>query len=151
MRQQASHLRGLRILVAEDDRNIADLLQQTLFLFDIHVIGPFSSLGEVVQAIRGTPDIDGAMLDVQVRGGTIDPVAEALAERGVPFILLTGHRRLHALSESLGDAPLLTKPFTVAQLEDVMRRVFRPGKGPEQHRVGSPIPLHGGDRSGSAP
>ena len=61
--------RGLRVLVAEDDLLIAQLIGNILVSLGCTVIGPVDDLDEALQAIR-TNDIDGALLDVQLGEAT---------------------------------------------------------------------------------
>ncbi len=119
----ASPLNGLRMMVAEDDWLIAQMIREILLDLGCTVIGPVRTLDEALRTIRAN-GIDGALLDVQLGEESVYPAASELALRGVPFILVTGHRNLARSSALAGNAPLLTKPFTIRQLEDTMRSVF---------------------------
>jgi len=119
-----SALRGLRVFVAEDELLIAQLLGKILVSLGCTVIGPVGNLGEALQAIR-TNDIDGALLDVQLGESSIYPALDELVQRGIPFVLLTGHGNLVGSPAHLNNAPLLTKPFTLRQLENMMSGTFR--------------------------
>jgi two-component SAPR family response regulator len=72
---------------------------------------------------------DFAVVDVNLNGQRVTPVAEALREQGVPFVLVTGwgSERLH--EEVLQDAPYLRKPVKAQQLahsiSDVLARLKR--------------------------
>ncbi len=121
----ASPLRGLRVLVAEDDLLIARLIDNILVSLGCTVVGPARDLNEVLQAIRMS-DIDGALLDVQLGKSRIYPAIEKLILRGIPFILVTGQGRLGESPGLLSDAPFLANPFTVQQLENMMASTFRP-------------------------
>jgi DNA-binding response OmpR family regulator len=117
--------RRMRVLVAEDNVLISIFLEQILTELEFTVIGPFHDLDQTLQGIR-TNEIDGALLDVLLGEVNILPAADALARRGVPFILTTGDDSPHALSGLPADAPLLLKPFEMRQLADLMSRTFRP-------------------------
>lgn len=119
-----SPLRGLRVLVAEDDLLIAQLMDNILVSLRCTVIGPVDGLNEALQAIR-TNDIDGALLDVQLGEASIYPALDELAPRGIPIILITGHDNLAGSPALLNNAPLLAKPFKLQQLENMMSSTFR--------------------------
>ena len=71
-------------------------------------------LQPALKAAREEP-LDAAVLDVNLAGERVDPVAEALAERGVPFLFMTGYDR-DMLPAEHADRPALAKPFRPAQL-----------------------------------
>ncbi len=110
-------------MVAEDDWFISQMIREILLDLGCTVIGPIRTLDEALRAIRAN-EIDGALLDVQLGKVSVYPAASELALRGIPFILLTGHRSLDRPPAIAANAPLLTKPFTIRQLEDTMRSVF---------------------------
>src|SRR4051794_31538857 len=86
----ADELKGLRILVVEDEAAISLLLEDMLLDFGCGVIGPTARLTAALDVVaRETVDI--AILDVNVAGEPIYPVAEALVERNIPFVFSTGY------------------------------------------------------------
>src|SRR5271165_1831511 len=109
-------LRGLRVMVAEDNGVIAHMIRGILLELGCIVIGPFRKLEEVMHAIQ-TNGVDGALLDVQLGKESVYPAAQELALRDTPFILVTGQKDLREAPALAGNAPLLTKPFTIRQLE----------------------------------
>jgi DNA-binding response OmpR family regulator len=120
-----SPLNGLRIFVAEDEVLIAVLLQEILLSLGCTVIGPVATLDEALRAIQANT-IDGALLDLNLGRARIDPAASELALRKVPFIIMTGQGSLRGFPALLAGAPLLSKPFKLQQLEDMMIATFRP-------------------------
>ena len=121
-------LRGLRVLIAEDNYLIGDYLRQILVDLECAVVGPIDNLDEVLTVIR-TIEIDGALLDVQLGDQNVHPAASELLDRGIPFILTTGRAMSADLPASLSGAPLLTKPFDAGQLERLVGKTFRPPVG----------------------
>ncbi len=117
-------LRGLRILVAEDNLLIGESIRQALMDMECTVIGPFADLDGVLGAIGTTP-LDGALLDVQLGDEDIHPAARELTRRRIPFILATGGGRAET-SAPLANAPLLMKPFDLPELERLLRKTFHP-------------------------
>ena len=118
-------LRSLRVLVAEDELLISQLIREILVSLECTVIGPSRTLDEALRAIRMN-DIDGALLDVHLADASIYPAINELTQRGIPFILVTGQGNLSGPPAAINNAPILTKPFRVQQLEDMMRCAFRP-------------------------
>ena len=108
-----------RVLVVEDEALIAWLITDTLESLGCDIVGPVSAL-EAALEMAQDPTVDAAILDVNVRGGKIYPVAELLLARGVPFVLASGYQEW-ALPTTLRDQPRLTKPYTMAQLEERVR------------------------------
>ena len=106
---------GLRILVVEDEFLVADHLAASLEDLGYEVVGPYPAIDEAVRAVR-TQALDGAVLDANLDGVDSGPVADELAERNVPFIVLTGYGGLRLDCGILDDAPRVTKPFDLAEL-----------------------------------
>ena len=77
--------------------------------------------GEINEAVRlaGSTEFDIAILDVNVNGKVISPVAEVLAGRGRPFIFATGYGA-QGLPEEFRDRPTLQKPFQMETLAQVL-------------------------------
>jgi DNA-binding response OmpR family regulator len=105
---------GRRVLLVEDEFVVALMMEELLSDAGFVVVGPVPRLQEAVQAACAL-DIDIALLDVDLGGLLVFPAAEALAQRGIPFIFMTD-RVSHALPEEFGDRPNLDKPFLPARL-----------------------------------
>ena len=84
-------LRDCRILVVEDEYLIAYDMQQGLQEAGAIVLGPVPSVEEALELLRGEPDVDGAVLDINLAGEKVFPVADALAARGIRFVFATGY------------------------------------------------------------
>ncbi len=82
---------GLWILVVEDEYIIAMGLALELQERGAEVIGPAPSIEKALHLTRTAPEMDGALLDVNLQGEMAFPVADALLARGVPFIFVTGY------------------------------------------------------------
>lgn len=85
------NLSGLNVLVVEDEYLIARELSQALAEAGVRVIGPCGSVRHALDCLAGTPDLDAAILDVNLLSEKVYPVAEGLAERGIPFVFITGY------------------------------------------------------------
>lgn len=110
-----------RILVVEDEPIIAIEIENTLNAMGCEIVGPVARLSQAI-ALASDRDLDCAVLDVNVRGGSITPVAELLLARGVPLLLTTGYSEF-ALPECLVHVPRLTKPYSNDGLVNEVRRL----------------------------
>ena len=111
----SNSLAGCRILVVEDETLIAVVIEEILQELGCVVVGPVARLDAALQLARDEV-LDAAVLDVTIRGGHVQPVAEQLLARGIPFVLASGYGDW-SLPENLRDQPRLTKPFTQVDLE----------------------------------
>jgi CheY-like chemotaxis protein len=84
-------LRGRRILVVEDEYLIAMSLRDHLEARGSIVIGPVPSVEEAISLIESHRKIDAAILDVNLGGAMVYPVADVLLSRKVPFIFASGY------------------------------------------------------------
>jgi DNA-binding response OmpR family regulator len=120
-------LAGKRILVVEDESLISMLLEMALQDEDAVVIGPAARVSEALQLAQDEA-LDGAFLDVNLAGEPVFPVAERLAARGVPFLLLSGYGD-QAVPEGQ-DWPIRGKPFDVTTVLQVLSDLMRKPAGP---------------------
>ena len=117
-------LEGLRVLVVEDEFLVATLIEDMLTSAGCVVSGPIPRLAEALDAVhRGT--FDAAVLDVNLAGDRIDPVADVLSRRNVPFVFVTGYST-GALTAVHAGRPRLSKPFKMADLLDKLSSVVVP-------------------------
>jgi CheY-like chemotaxis protein len=115
--------RPFRVLVVEDEYLVALMLEECLHELGVVVVGPAHTIEEGISLARNEL-LDGAILDVNVRGACIDPVAEVLSARDVPFVLATGYSG--DFLDRWKGASVLPKPYSQS---DVARAVdtFRAG------------------------
>jgi DNA-binding response OmpR family regulator len=116
---ESAHLAGRRILVVEDDMLIAMEIEEILQKLGCTVVGPVGKL-EVALRLAASEALNAAILDVNIRGGHVYPVAELLRTRGIPFALASGYGDW-ALPPAFRDQPRLTKPFMRGELEAQVR------------------------------
>jgi CheY-like chemotaxis protein len=83
-------LEGLRVLVVEDEFLVAMLIEDMLRSAGCVVSGPVPRLAAALDAVNGGT-FDAAVLDVNLAGDRIDPVADVLCRRNVPFVFVTGY------------------------------------------------------------
>ena len=121
-------LRGVRILIVEDDFIVARALKHHLTAIPCEIVGPVPTV-EKARALTDGQPFDIAILDIQLRGNTVAPFAELLHRRNRPFLFLTGYGDLGMLPEHLRGYPHLEKPVdpdvlveTIAKLLGARRR-----------------------------
>jgi CheY-like chemotaxis protein len=128
MNRSKEALEQRRVLVVEDEYFIADDIATAVRRLGGEVIGPVGTCGEAIDLLRRTPSVDAAVLDVNLRGEMIFPVAEALQARGVPFVLGTGYED-SALPKSYQDVPRCQKPFDASEVARVLSELLSgPGR-----------------------
>jgi CheY-like chemotaxis protein len=84
-------LEGRRLLVVEDEYFLAEDLARRIERAGARVVGPVGTVDDALDLIEGTQRLDGALLDINLRGEMAYPVADALHERGIPFVFTTGY------------------------------------------------------------
>ena len=108
-------LAGRRILVVEDEMMIAMLVEDMLLELGCTVVGPAHGLAEALALAQSEPGLDAALLDVNLGGQPVFPVADALREKGVPAIFSTGYGDAGLRDIDRG-SPVLQKPFRAGDL-----------------------------------
>lgn len=108
-------LSGLKIIVIEDEALVALNLESMLEDLGCTVVGPFMRYAQAETMIERSADADAAILDVNIGGQKVFPIAQKLVEKGVPIIFATGYGRA-GLPEAWHDRPVLQKPYTEAEV-----------------------------------
>ena len=112
-------MKGLRVLLVEDEGLVAMLIEDMLDDFGCVLAGSVGSVAQAMQWLDEGGQADAALLDVNLGGEAVWPVAEALMRQGVPFAFTTGYGELGELR--FEHAPLLGKPISGERLEEVLR------------------------------
>lgn len=107
-----------RVLIVEDEALVGMALEDALGLLGVDVVGVAGTVDEALERIEAD-QFDGAILDVQLHGKDVLPVAESLQQHGIPFVFATGYGRA-GVPEKYRDALVLQKPFMPAELKDVL-------------------------------
>jgi len=103
--------RGLSVFVVEDEALVAMNLEQMLLDLGCRVVGPAMRLDTADAMADDGLDADIAILDVNLRGVPVYPLAERLAARGMPLLFATGYGA-HGLPAQWQDRPVVQKPYT---------------------------------------
>lgn len=118
-------LRNCRILVVEDEYLLADDLCHALEQAGAIVLGPVPGVEEALALIEAEPRIDAAVLDVNLRGDMVFPVADALHHRSVPFTFATGYDQW-ILPDRFAAHPRIEKPFRADKLAAKLSPLLSP-------------------------
>lgn len=121
-------LRGCRVLVVEDEYMLADELVTELMAEGAIVVGPAGSVERALQVAGAEPWIDGAILDANIRGTMVFPVADLLRERGVPFIFATGYDTT-IFPPRFAQAARCGKPVDLKLVTQAIGRMIAPVSG----------------------
>lgn len=113
-------LRGLRILIAEDEYLLACEMEQEAETAGAIVVGPVASLDEV-NRLTEERAFDAAILDINLSGEYVYPVADILLQRAVPFLFLTGYSRA-AVPERFSGVPHCNKPVSSLEVLETLAR-----------------------------
>jgi len=111
-------LKDVRVLLVEDEFLIAEELADVLGDSGAKVLGPCSNLKQALN-LANSLDMEVALLDVNLDGDHIYPVADVLAARAIPFVFMTGYSR-DALPPEHRSRPVVRKPFQAAELLRVL-------------------------------
>ena len=116
-------LQGRRVLVIEDESLVAMLLETILDDMGCAVVGPESNIDDGLLAVTTEGALDAALLDVNVAGREVFPVAEALKARGVPFVFSTGYGEA-GLPDHWRGHPTIQKPFTETAIREALMKAM---------------------------
>jgi CheY-like chemotaxis protein len=111
-----------RILIVEDEPFIALTLEDMLSELGYAVAGSVAQVGDAIELLEHE-EVDGALLDVNLGNQKIDPVADWLAARSLPFIFTTGYGR-SGVPTGHANRPVLEKPFRMDDLSAILRSEF---------------------------
>ncbi|MDB5601319.1 MAG: two-component response regulator [Xanthobacteraceae bacterium] len=113
-----------RLLLVEDEALVGMMMRDALDDIGFDVTGPVGSLADA--RIAAVADgIDGAVLDINLAGEMVFPVADLLRDRGVPFIFVTGYDP-ESIDPKFAGIPVLQKPVS----RDALERVLHDNVGP---------------------
>jgi DNA-binding response OmpR family regulator len=117
-------LDGIRILLVEDEFLLAVTVEDDLTGAGATIVGPFSDLARARQG-ASAERFDVAVLDVNLNGTMVYPLADDLIARGVPFLFLSGYAAENMPPRFAG-LYRLPKPYDSARLAAAIVRLLRP-------------------------
>ena len=111
--------RQVRVLLVEDEFLVAVMLEQDLRAAGHSILGPFKDLAQAIAATR-REQFDLAILDINLNGEAVYPLADELLARGIPFLFLSGYVEL---PERFRASPRVSKPHNPAALIRTIQRM----------------------------
>ena len=109
----ASALAGLRVMVVEDEYFLADDIARVLAREGAEVLGPVPTVDRARALLDGATNA--AVLDIDLRGEPVFPIADLLAERDARFVFVSGMERRN-LPKRFAGRPHLHKPVSGADV-----------------------------------
>jgi PAS domain S-box-containing protein len=131
---------GNRVMVVEDEALVAMVVSDAMIELGYQVVGPFSRPPDAIAAVRNN-DIAAAILDINLAGTLVYPVAEELTSRGIPFVFVTGYG-VESIDKRFADIPVLQKPIE----RETLQRIFVNGAAGAAE---SPLRLGAGTGNGA--
>ena len=117
-------LRGCKIMVVEDEFLIADDLAAVLRQEGATVVGPAPSLPKAMRLASDEERIDAAILNVNLDGIAVFPLAAELQARGIPFLFLTGYGEF-SIPDEFGDITRCEKPIAAFHVINHLKTLLR--------------------------
>jgi CheY-like chemotaxis protein len=108
---------GKRLLLVEDEALTAMMMSDMLTELGFDVIGPFGRVADAMAAV-GREDFQAAVLDVNLDGEMVYPVADAVMARGVPLVFVTGYGA-EGIDRRFAQVPVLQKPIERQMLQSL--------------------------------
>lgn len=112
-----------RLLIAEDEIMVAIDMERTLEAAGYTVVGVASTPAAAL-AILKNDTVDLALLDVNLGGESVFPLAERLRGLGIPFLFLSGYARDHVLRDEFRENTCLEKPCSDRELLSAIRKLI---------------------------
>ena len=116
-------LSARRVLLVEDEALVAMLLETILEDMGCIPVGPAASVEDGLVMANDAESLDAALLDVNVAGRQVFPIAEALKTRGVPFVFSTGYGE-SGLPDAWRGHPTVQKPFTESAIRAALMKAM---------------------------
>ncbi len=110
----------MTVFVVEDEALVAMNLEDMLMDLGCSIAATAMRIEQAEQLVAGGLECDAAILDVNLGGDMIFPLAERLREMGVPMVFATGYGQ-DGLPEEWRDRPVLQKPYTEEQVAESLR------------------------------
>jgi CheY-like chemotaxis protein len=116
-----SELAGLRILAVEDESLVAMWLEDLLQDIGCVVVGPANTIAAALSLLERQP-VEAAVLDINLAGEKVFPVADRLAALDIPFVFATGYGAAGVL-ETHAHRPVVQKPYTSSTLQRALESI----------------------------
>jgi DNA-binding response OmpR family regulator len=112
----------MNILVVEDNFLVGEMIRLAVEDADFQVVGPVPTADQGAKLAEGS-GLRGALLDINLGGRYVFPLARLLQSKGVPIIFVSGYDR-SILPDDLRDVQLVSKPILGSELTRIARKNF---------------------------
>lgn len=112
-----------KVFVVEDSTLIAMMIEDMCEAAGWQIVGPATRLSDALE-LADSETFDIALLDVNLAGEMSWDVARKLNNSGIPFAFSTGYDGDSALPDDLKKSPVISKPFTLADVETKLRQLM---------------------------
>lgn len=116
---QKTDFAALRVLIVEDESIVSLLVEDMLIDIGCGQVQHAANVAQAMTVVEKAPP-DAAVLDVNLTGQMVFPVAERLEALGVPFVFASGYSRTGLPGRWRGHS-MVQKPFTQDGLEKALR------------------------------
>lgn len=123
-----------QILLVEDEILVGMAMRDLLTDLGYSVLGPYGDVGEAIAA-ASSHNISAAVLDVNLAGVPVYPLADELTSRQVPFIFVTGYG-VESIDRKFSGIPVLAKPIEGHKLRDALGVTIGAGVEPRLAAAG---------------
>src|SRR4051812_9613966 len=116
----------MSILVVEDNFLVGEMIRLAVEDADFQVVGPVPTLDQGTKLAEAS-DLKGALLDINLGGRYVFPLARLLQAKGVPIIFVSGYDRT-IVPIDMRDVKLVSKPILGRELTQITRDNFSSGR-----------------------
>jgi CheY-like chemotaxis protein len=120
--RKTAGLAGRRVLIVEDSPVVGPFTADLLEELGCVVVGPAPNMAAARELID-SERFDAALMDIHIRGERVFPLCDALAAKGVPFVLTSGYADWH-MPEKWRDRPRLQKPYRLEEVEEILSKLL---------------------------
>ena len=116
-------LTGVKVLAVEDESVVAMWLEDALADLGCIVVGPAARVEEALELLK-RESVQAAVLDVNVAGSSVFPVADRLQELNIPFVFATGYGTAGVV-ERHRERTVLQKPYSTQMLKRALQEAMQ--------------------------
>jgi CheY-like chemotaxis protein len=109
---------GRKVLLVEDEAMVALMMSDFISELGFEVVGPYAKVSEAMAAVQADV-LDAAVLDINLNGEMVYPVADALKAKKVPFVFVSGYA-LDGMDQRFSSVPVFQKPVEWAELRKLL-------------------------------
>lgn len=117
--EKGQFLQGKAILLVEDEYFLVQDMAQAFLAAGAGIVGPASTVADALRLMAAATRVDGAVLDINLRGEMVYPLADVLTARGIPFVFATGYGR-ESIPERFDDRLRCEKPVRVETVAEAL-------------------------------